>query len=614
VAGLSSISQRGTAGESDTTIASADELVTTGNGTAPGREQPGDLHAPVTSFAPRLPLPPESGAASRSTGALVPQSPLPRAERVHVLVRGVVAFAVLLAVLSAALYAVWGRGGMLMELPWINPFALTLQALTCLTVSVLVLGRYRVLQDSGSYWVGAGFCLYGTVLVFYVLSWPGLLPDGRSFLAVSPGTAAWFSVLSAVLLNTGLVLGALAATPGRLALSPRRWLGSLALFVGSAALLCVLVVQVEQHLPALLLADGRFAPLLAAMNVGIMAGFAVGAVLSVRAAQRGRDPLFALVAFYQVAGMFIYLWVLIATARYDLWWYLGRGLMTAGALIVLFGLLTEYVSLLQREREKARALRLRSDDLLDVEAKLRDNLARLQNANAALRESDQRKTEFIAMLSHELRNPLATISNALFVLQARAATDPAVVRVRDAAVRQCGHMARLLDDLLDVSRITRGKIQLDWRPIDLVTVAREAIEAALPQIEAKEQRLTMTLPAALPLEGDALRLTQAIFNLLHNATKYTPAGGRIDLMVGVEAGQAVVRVRDDGTGITREVLPRVFDLFEQADTSLDRASGGLGVGLAVTRSMVELHGGRSEAHSDGLGKGSEFVLRLPLPA
>jgi signal transduction histidine kinase len=563
---------------------------------------------------PRLLVVPPQPDAPASDDAAPAAAPAGRTARSQVrgLVRAAVALACLLGVLTAVLYLYRGTGATLPVLPWFNPFVMTFQALTCLIASALILGRYRVLRDRVSFWIGAGFSVYGIVVAFYVLAWPGLVPNRTSFLADLASTAAWFPALSAVLLTGCLLAAGAVHGPAESAEPNRRWLAVLGAVLGSTVLLCLLVIRFEYSLPPLVLADGTFTPLLNTSNAALILLFTIGAVVSIRAAQRTGDSLPALVAVFQVAAAFVYLWIVIASVRYDLWWYLGRALLTAGALFLLFGLLAEYVGLLRRERDKSGALSARSREIIGIEARLREHFTRLQDAHAELQEADRRKTEFIAMLSHELRNPLATISNALLVMQAHAVADPTLARVRDAAVRQARHLARLLDDLLDVSRIDRGKIALEKEPVDLTQIARNAIDAVQPSMVAKKQALTVSLPASLPLEGDSVRLTQAIANLLHNAATYTPEGGRIELSVQEDDGQAVVRVRDDGIGIASDVLPEIFELFVQADQALDRSHGGLGVGLAVTRSLVELHGGSIKAHSPGLGAGSEFVLRLPL--
>jgi PAS domain S-box-containing protein len=231
----------------------------------------------------------------------------------------------------------------------------------------------------------------------------------------------------------------------------------------------------------------------------------------------------------------------------------------------------------------------------------------------ALREADRRKDEFLAILAHELRNPLAPIRNSLHVLCLAIRDDPATRGVGEIIERQVNHMVRLVDDLLEVSRITRGKIELRKERVEVADVVRNAVETSRPLIEEARHELTVTVPPGpLPLEGDPVRLAQVFANLLNNAAKYTEEGGRIWLTVRREGGEVVILVRDNGTGMPAEMLPRIFELFTQVDRSADRARGGLGIGLTLVKSLVEMHGGRVEARSDGPGRGCEFVVRLPL--
>jgi PAS domain S-box-containing protein len=234
-------------------------------------------------------------------------------------------------------------------------------------------------------------------------------------------------------------------------------------------------------------------------------------------------------------------------------------------------------------------------------------------AAAALREADRHKDEFLAMLAHELRNPLAPIRNAVQALKIIGPPDPQTQKLRDMIDRQVTHMSRLVDDLLDVSRITRNKIELRKERLELMTAVVRAVETSRPMIDARKHRLTVSLPPdPAPVEGDLTRLSQVISNLLDNAAKYTEEGGNISLTSEKSGSRVVIRVKDDGMGIPSHILPHVFDLFTQADRSLDRSQGGLGIGLTLVRRLVELHGGSVEAHSAGPGKGSEFVIYLPL--
>ncbi|MBW8873823.1 MAG: sensor histidine kinase [Acidobacteria bacterium] len=232
----------------------------------------------------------------------------------------------------------------------------------------------------------------------------------------------------------------------------------------------------------------------------------------------------------------------------------------------------------------------------------------------ALAEADHRKDEFLAMLAHELRNPLGAIANASYLLEQLGPSSSPMEKSVAIIRRQIQHLVRLVDDLLDVSRITRGKVELRRELLDLVEIVRQAVDTTRPLAEAKSQNLRLDLSREpLPLVGDATRLEQVLSNLLRNAVKFTEPGGHIDITAGRGApGEAVVRVRDDGIGIGAELLPRVFDLFAQGEQALDREGAGLGIGLTLVRSLVEMHGGRVEARSDGPGQGSELEVRLPL--
>ena len=235
----------------------------------------------------------------------------------------------------------------------------------------------------------------------------------------------------------------------------------------------------------------------------------------------------------------------------------------------------------------------------------------LRKRTAELEEADIHKNEFLAMLAHELRNPLAAIRNAV-TLASRSGTRENLEWSRDVTARQVRNFAHLIDDLLDVSRVTQGKIQLRKEVIDAVPVLRHAVEAVKPLIDERKHELLLSFSSIdMRVEADTTRLEQMLINLLTNAAKYTPFGGRIQLIAGVEGNQFVCRVRDNGVGISDELLPRIFDLFAQADRSLARSEGGLGIGLTLVRSLAELHGGTVVAQSDGPEKGSEFILRLP---
>lgn len=228
-----------------------------------------------------------------------------------------------------------------------------------------------------------------------------------------------------------------------------------------------------------------------------------------------------------------------------------------------------------------------------------------------LREQDRRKDEFLAVLAHELRNPLAPIRTGLGVL-AMDPAGPAADRARGTMARQLGHMVRLVDDLLDVSRISRGKLELRRERVAAQVVVEHALEASRPLLDAAGHHVQVTVPAEpVWVDGDLTRLAQVVQNLLNNSAKYTPHGGHIAVGLAVEAGDAVIRVTDDGEGIAPELLPEVFDLFAQGKRTLHRSQGGLGIGLSLARELTAMHGGTLTAESPGLGAGSTFTARLP---
>ncbi len=231
-----------------------------------------------------------------------------------------------------------------------------------------------------------------------------------------------------------------------------------------------------------------------------------------------------------------------------------------------------------------------------------------------LTEADARKDEFLAMLGHELRNPLAPIRNAVKIMKQRGSDDPDLCWARDVVEHQVRQMAQLVDDLLEISRVTGGKVRLHMEPVDVATIVAFAIETSRPGIEAQHHRLSITLPSTpVFVEADSIRMGQVLSNLLNNAAKYTARGGLIRLIVAAESNEAVFRVRDNGIGIPPEMLAQIFDLFTQVDHSLDHSQGGLGLGLSLVKSLVEMHGGSVEARSEGLNqRGSEFVVRLPI--
>jgi signal transduction histidine kinase len=244
---------------------------------------------------------------------------------------------------------------------------------------------------------------------------------------------------------------------------------------------------------------------------------------------------------------------------------------------------------------------------------IRDRIAALERAEQALRDADRRKDQFLATLAHELRNPLSPIRNAAYLLANVSLTPDRLAECAAMIARQSRSMAMLLDDLLDVARITNGKLELKFSPVPLQAIVDSAVEAVGPLVAARAHRLHVDVrdPRAI-VDADLLRLSQVLTNVLTNAAKYTDAGGNIELTVRVADGQAEFIVRDDGVGIDRQVLPHLFEMFAQATDTLDRSQGGLGIGLSLARSLIEMHGGRITAASEGKGHGAVFRLTLPV--
>jgi signal transduction histidine kinase len=264
---------------------------------------------------------------------------------------------------------------------------------------------------------------------------------------------------------------------------------------------------------------------------------------------------------------------------------------------------------LERHRDR-KALRQLNEAL---EGRVEERTRALERANAALKEEDRRKDEFLAILAHELRNPLAPIANSIEILKQFEGNGELCRQARDTMGRQLALLVRLVDDLLEVSRIRRGKIELRRSRVELSVIVRQAVEGVEPYARRKGQRVDVSIPAeSIPLDADSVRLTQVIGNLLNNAAKFTPSGGHIELAVERKGDEVSIRVRDDGIGIAPEQLERIFEMFTQLDSSLERSEVGLGIGLTLVRNLVELHGGSIEARSAGTGRGSEFVIRLPV--
>jgi signal transduction histidine kinase len=268
---------------------------------------------------------------------------------------------------------------------------------------------------------------------------------------------------------------------------------------------------------------------------------------------------------------------------------------------------------MQQRDYSLRARKTTSDEIGELVDAFNAMLAEIGRRSDALRAADQRKDEFLATLAHELRNPLAPIRNSLHIFRMAGIQDPTVERVADMMERQVQHMVRMVDDLLEVSRISRGKIELRRTRVELGRLIRDTLQTSMPLIEAGRHQVQLELCAEpLWVDADALRLTQVLANLINNAAKYTPPRGVIVIALAAADGMAELTVRDNGVGLEPDMLERVFDPFVQVASASHLAQGGLGIGLSLAKGLVELHGGAIGAASEGAGKGSAFTVRLPL--
>jgi len=291
-----------------------------------------------------------------------------------------------------------------------------------------------------------------------------------------------------------------------------------------------------------------------------------------------------------------------------------RELQAFAAHLIGSGLGTERAPIVgtAETAELARSINEMLDRLSEQHSALLRDREKLTELTQALQEADRRKDDFLAMLAHELRNPLAPMKSSLALMKAKPLPDPQLARARDVTDRQVNHMSRLLDDLLDISRITQNKLALRKERIDIAKVIEAAVETSQPVIDQAGHCLRLSLPPQpCYLDGDPLRLSQVFANLLNNAARYSPSGGRIEVRAQAQAGDIVVVVKDEGRGIAPDNLPHIFEMFMQTDSLSDAGQSGLGIGLSLVRSLVEMHGGSVSARSQGRGKGSEFEVRLP---
>jgi len=350
-----------------------------------------------------------------------------------------------------------------------------------------------------------------------------------------------------------------------------------------------------------LMAD-EFAVLVLDVRMPGMTGFELAQMIKVRR-KTARIPIIFLTAYYNEDQHVLEGY---GTGAVD---YLHKPVNPA----VLKSKVSVFAELHRKGRELELANRRLSELNASLDQRVTERTLELQQSESRLLEASRRKDEFLATLAHELRNPLAPVRNAIHYLKLRGPDTPDVHWASDVIDRQVGAMGRLIDDLMDISRINRGRIELRRQLVALDTVLADAVETTQPQIDGAGHKLTVMLPPMkLMVDADRARLAQAFANLLSNAAKYTDPGGRIEVRAVSDQGTAVVSIRDDGIGIAPQRLESVFEMFSQEEPALARSRGGLGIGLALTRRLVQLHGGDISASSEGPGKGSLFRVRMPL--
>jgi signal transduction histidine kinase/CheY-like chemotaxis protein len=421
---------------------------------------------------------------------------------------------------------------------------------------------------------------------------------------MSPVTASCF------LLLTG-ALGAL-TWPGRMGFRIVRLAGGSALAMSWLAVLAVSFDDTR------LIDDPRF-PGMAALTIGLFAVASIGVLAcSSHVVSRLRDAHADVVIPRWLLSAAFVLPLAIGGARAALDQWINPGLSSAitaflFALGITVGVWTVAARMLTLQRQ-------REASLAELEARVAERTRDLTAANVqlrlgeeALKHADRRKDEFLATLSHELRNPLAPLRTGVQLLKMPSSSEVVKAQAFRVIDRQLDHLVRLIDDLLDVSRITADKLTLRHERLDLIAVIRQAVDGTRSSFERAGHRFDLHLPPdRVPVVGDATRLAQVISNLLQNACKYTPDGGHITLTATVDGDDVAVRVRDNGIGIPQPFLAQIFEKFSQVGSALDRSEGGLGLGLALVRGITTLHGGSVEALSDGPNRGSEFVVRLPV--
>lgn len=500
-------------------------------------------------------------------------------------------------ILLAALYFRWGGPGPILAVfPWFVPLISLFHALIHGSIAFLALGRFSVLREPDSFWIGVGSGGFGVSLVFYALCWPGLLPGGESILPALPSTPAWFLQIGITILSSFWLAAASARRPSGTHLAGRRLIFLTMAWIGGLIFAFILLVGADKSLPVLVAPNGLFTPALLAWNGVAALLFALGTALSTRKYYRSGDVLLGYIAFAQAGFAFAALATVMGMRRYDVWWYLLRTILTAGGLFVLFGLLAEYVTLFRREREKTQQLIL---------------------AKKTAEEASRAKDTFLINMSHELRTPLTVNMGMLELAKLSVGSDKQLLYYLDNAGRSAESLLQMIESILEVRSMQEKSLPPAKEPFDLITCCREVLDQLIPPAEKKGLVCGIHLSSCLPREvvGDCDRVKKILFHLIGNAIKFTEEG-KIEVGIRPEGKDADGRVRvrfeirDTGIGIPEDKLHLIFEPFTQADSSLTRRYGGAGLGLAISKEVVQMLGGELEVQSAS-GEGSVFSFALP---
>lgn len=476
---------------------------------------------------------------------------------------------------------------------------------TCLVTAWLMYGQFKATRATALLHLSAGYLYTAGTLILQFLSFPGVFLEHRQLLGGSQ-TTIWLWCFW----HVGPALGVLffawneVRNPGAKATGHRAMVQT-AIGLSLALIATGLLVTVFHDRLPMLDVDGDFSRITpSGIAPGIELLLAAALVVLWRAS-RFRNVLHVWLGVVLVALLCDNAITMAAGSRLTMGWYVGRGGALIASSVLMLAYLHEITASYQRSVEMA-------NRLATSNVQLDRNIGQREQYEGELREADRRKDDFLAMLAHELRNPLAPISAAADLLKHVKMDDARIKKTSEIIHRQVKHMTGLVDDLLDVSRVTKGLVTLQKQPVDIRGVVTNAMEQVNPLIQSRRHSLTLQMPPELAMVmGDHKRLVQVLANLLTNAAKYTHEGGNLLVKMEVTPVHVVLTVEDDGIGMAPEMVECVFDLFAQAERTSDRSSGGLGLGLALVKSLVELHGGTVTGSSKGTGKGSRFTVCLP---